>query len=62
MKTMAKTQLPKLDTLSMVTMGVLMALQLVISRFSVGNNFIKVSFTFLIVALIAKWFGPCWGC
>jgi len=61
LKTMAKTQLPKLDTLSMVTMGVLMALQLVVSRFSVGNNFIKVSFTFLIVALIAKWFGPWWG-
>lgn len=61
MKTMAKTQLPKLDTLSMVTMGLLMALQLVISRFSIGNNFIKFSFTFLIVALLAKWFGPWWG-
>jgi len=61
LKTMAKTQLPKLDTLSLVTMGLLMALQLVISRFSVGNSFIKVSFTFLIVALLAKWFGPWWG-
>lgn len=61
MKTMEKTQLPKLDTLSMVTMGLLMALQLVISRFSIGNNFIKFSFTFLIVALLAKWFGPWWG-
>lgn len=61
LKTMAKTQLPKLDTLSMVTMGLLMALQLVISRFSIGNNFIKFSFTFLIVALLAKWFGPWWG-
>lgn len=61
LKTMEKTQLPKLDTLSMVTMGLLMALQLVISRFSIGNNFIKFSFTFLIVALLAKWFGPWWG-
>lgn len=42
-------------------MGLLMALQLVISRFSVGNTFIKFSFTFLIVALIAKWYGPWWG-
>lgn len=42
-------------------MGLLMALQLVISRFSIGNNFIKFSFTFLIVALLAKWFGPWWG-
>lgn len=61
LKTMARTQLPKLDTLSMVTMGLLMALQLVISRFSVGNRFLKFSFTFLIVALLAKWFGPWWG-
>ncbi|AKP65787.1 carbon starvation protein [Levilactobacillus koreensis] len=61
MKTMAKTQLPKLDTLSVVTMGLLMALQLVISRFSIGNTFIKFSFTFLVVALLAKWFGPWWG-
>lgn len=61
MKTMANTRLPKLDTLSVVTMGLLMALQLVISRFSVGNTFIKFSFTFLIVALIAKWYGPWWG-
>ncbi len=61
MKTIARTQLPKLDTLSVVTMGLLMALQLVISRFSIGNNFIKFSFTFLIVALLAKWFGPWWG-
>ncbi|MFC6289285.1 folate family ECF transporter S component [Levilactobacillus angrenensis] len=61
LKTIARTQLPKLDTLSVVTMGLLMALQLVISRFSIGNNFIKFSFTFLIVALLAKWFGPWWG-
>lgn len=61
MKTIARTQLPKLDTLSVVTMGLLMALQLVISRFSIGNNFIKFGFTFLIVALLAKWFGPWWG-
>ncbi|KRN02203.1 hypothetical protein FD13_GL002076 [Levilactobacillus senmaizukei DSM 21775 = NBRC 103853] len=61
MKTMTNTWLPKLDTLSMVTLGMLMALQLVLSRFSVGSNLIKVSFTFLIVALIAKWYGPWWG-
>ncbi|MFC6274970.1 folate family ECF transporter S component [Levilactobacillus tangyuanensis] len=58
---MTNTRLPKLDTLNMVTLGMLMALQLVLSRFSVGSNLIKVSFTFLIVALIAKWYGPWWG-
>ena len=61
MKTMARTQLPKLDTLSMVTMGLLMAVQLVLSRFTIGNQFIRLSFTFLVVALIARWFGPWWG-
>ena len=61
MKTMTRTQLPKLDTLSMVTMGLLMAMQLVLGRFTVGNQFIKFGFTFLVMALIAKWFGPLWG-
>lgn len=58
---MAKTQLPKLDTLSMVTMGLLMAVQLVISRFEIGNQFIKFGFTFLVVVVLAQWFGPWWG-
>lgn len=61
MKTMARTQLPKLDTLSMVTMGLLMAVQLVVSRFTISNQFMRLSFTFLVAALLAKWFGPWWG-
>ncbi|MDT6980683.1 folate family ECF transporter S component [Levilactobacillus zymae] len=61
MKTMVRTQLPKLDTLSMVTMGLLMAVQLVVSRFTISNQFMRLSFTFLVAALLAKWFGPWWG-
>lgn len=61
LKTMVKTQLPKLDTLSMVTMGLLMALQLVVSRFAISNQFLRFSFTFLVAAVLAKWFGPWWG-
>ncbi|MGQ4558915.1 folate family ECF transporter S component [Levilactobacillus hammesii] len=55
------TRLPKLSTLSLVTMGLLMALQLVIKSFSVGPAFLKFSFTFLVAALIARLFGPWWG-
>ncbi|WP_334427150.1 MULTISPECIES: folate family ECF transporter S component [unclassified Levilactobacillus] len=56
-----ESRLPKLSTLSLVTMGLLMALQLVIKSFSVGPAFLKFSFTFLVAALIARLFGPWWG-
>lgn len=58
---MVRLQLPKLNTLSMVTLSLLMAIQLVLGRFTVGNQFIRVGFAFLVMALIAKWFGPLWG-
>lgn len=61
MKTMARLQLPKLNTLSMVTLSFLMAVQLILGRFTVGNQFIRFGFAFLVMALIAKWFGPLWG-
>ena len=61
MKMTVDSRLPKLSTLSLVTMGLLMALQLVIKSFSVGPAFLKFSFTFLVAALIARLFGPWWG-
>ncbi|KRL95823.1 hypothetical protein FD28_GL002051 [Levilactobacillus hammesii DSM 16381] len=61
LKMTVDTRLPKLSTLSLVTMGLLMALQLVIKSFSVGPAFLKFSFTFLVAALIARLFGPWWG-
>nr|WP_232842668.1 folate family ECF transporter S component [Lactobacillus sp. HBUAS51381] len=61
MKMTVESRLPKLSTLSLVTMGLLMALQLVIKSFSVGPAFLKFSFTFLVAALIARLFGPWWG-
>jgi len=61
LKMTVETRLPKLSTLSLVTMGLLMALQLVIKSFSVGPAFLKFSFTFLVAALVARLFGPWWG-
>lgn len=60
MKTLAYG-LPRLRTKQLALLGILMALQLVISRFSLGTATLKVGFTFLIVGIIAKWYGPYWG-
>ena len=53
--------LPRLRTKQLAMLGILIALQLVISRFSLGTATLKVGFTFLIVGMIAKWYGPAWG-
>ncbi|MBM7544085.1 folate family ECF transporter S component [Periweissella beninensis] len=52
---------PKLSVKSMALLGLLTALQLVLSRFSFGPDFLKFSVTFIVVVLIGKWFGPVWG-
>src|SRR5699024_10373806 len=49
------------DVCSSDLLGILIALQLVISRFSLGTATLKVGFTFLIVGMIAKWYGLAWG-
>lgn len=53
---------PKLSIKSIALLGILSALQIVISRFTFGTSFLKIGFTFTIIILIAKWFGPIWGC
>lgn len=60
MKTL-RLRYPKLSTRNIALLGVLSALQLVLSRFTLGTNFLKVGFTFIIIILIAKWFGPIIG-
>lgn len=52
----------KLSTKSIALLGILTALQIILGRFTIGTNFLKVSFTFIIIVLIAKWFGSIWGC
>ncbi|PWG00846.1 folate family ECF transporter S component [Levilactobacillus bambusae] len=51
----------KLSTLQVVTLGILMAAQLILSRLTIGNQYLRFSFTFLVVALMAEWFGPFWA-
>ncbi|MDR3241144.1 MAG: folate family ECF transporter S component [Lactobacillaceae bacterium] len=60
MKTLAFT-FPRLRVQGIALLGVLMALEFVIARFTVGTSFLKISFTFIVIGLIAKWFGPLWG-
>jgi len=51
----------RLNPRAIALLGLLLALQLLIGRFSFGTNFLKVSFGFVIVVVIARWFGPYWG-
>ncbi|MCM0598502.1 folate family ECF transporter S component [Periweissella fabalis] len=52
---------PQLSAKAIALLGTLSALQLVISRFTFGTSFLKIAFTFIIITLIAKWFGPILG-
>lgn len=52
---------PRLNTRSMVFLALLMALELVLARFSVGTDFLKISPAFIATALMGYYFGPWWA-
>lgn len=52
---------PKLDTRQFVLLAMVMALHMVLSRLTVGTNVLQVSFAFVTMSLIAKWYGPLWS-
>jgi ECF transporter S component (folate family) len=60
MKTL-ESYFTRLNPRAVALLGILLALQLLIGRFTVGPNFLKIGFGFIIVAVIAHWFGPYWG-
>lgn len=60
MKTL-ESYFTRLNTRAVALLGILLALQLLIGRFTIGTSFLKVGFGFIIVAIIARWFGPYWG-
>ena len=49
---------PKLTTRNLVYLAMLMAMSLVLGRFSVGNSWIKVSPAFIAVGIMGYYFGP----
>ncbi len=52
--------LPKLDIRQFVVLALLMGLDLALGKLTVGTNVLKVSFVFVAMSLIAKWYGPIW--
>ncbi|EHO51107.1 folate family ECF transporter S component [Lentilactobacillus kisonensis] len=50
----------KLRTLDVVVLGVLMALTLILGRFTVGTEFLRLSFGFVITAIAGYLYGPLW--
>ena len=52
----------RLSTLRTAILGVLMALQLILGRFSFSpTTFFRFSFTFIATVLMAVWVGPIWA-
>lgn len=51
----------KLRVLDIVVLGVLMALALVVGRFTVGTSVIRLSFGFVITAIASYLYGPLWS-
>ncbi|WP_238389060.1 ECF transporter S component [Latilactobacillus sakei] len=51
----------KLDTRRVVLLAVLIALQLVIARFAISLTIYRISFGFIVTALMGWWFGPVWA-
>lgn len=49
---------PKLTTRNLVYLAMLMAMQLVLGRFSVGNDWIKISPSFIATVILGYYFGP----
>ncbi|WP_261806660.1 folate family ECF transporter S component [Lapidilactobacillus luobeiensis] len=55
---MEKTTGHGLSMQRLVFLAVLIAVQLVLGRFSFGTNYLKVTLTFVVAALIGYWYGP----
>ncbi|WP_461219298.1 folate family ECF transporter S component [Lapidilactobacillus salsurivasis] len=55
---MEKTNRHGLSMQRLVFLAALIAIQLILGRFSFGTNFLKVSATFIVSALIGYWYGP----
>lgn len=49
---------PKLSVKNMVYLAMLMAMQLVLARFSVGNSFLRISPSFIATILMGYYLGP----
>lgn len=52
--------LPKLDIRQFVVLALLIALDIALGKLTVGTNVLKISFVFVAMSLIAKWYGPLW--
>lgn len=53
--------LKKLTLQDLVTMGLLIAISLVLQRISFGSNLTKVGLGFIGTVLLGRFFGPVWG-
>lgn len=51
----------KLDTRRVVLLAILVALQLVLARFAIPLVIFRISFGFIVTALMGWWFGPLWA-
>ncbi|WP_429971602.1 folate family ECF transporter S component [Fructilactobacillus sp. Tb1] len=61
MESFKKWGLRPLSVKGISYLAVLMAIEIVLSRLVIGNANVSFTFTFVAVALIARWYGPFWS-
>ncbi|USS86017.1 MULTISPECIES: folate family ECF transporter S component [Fructilactobacillus] len=61
MNFLRKWGLRPLSLKGMTYLAILMAIEIIVGRFVIGSSSVQFSFTFIVIALIAKWYGPFWS-
>jgi ECF transporter S component (folate family) len=51
----------KLSAKRLALLAILMGMEIALGRLTFGPSFLKFGVTFIVVVLIAKWYGPLWG-
>lgn len=61
MNTLERYGVKSLTTNGVTLLGILLAIELILKRFTIGPDVVKVSLVFVVTTLIAYWFGPMWS-
>lgn len=61
MDTLEHYGIKRLTTNGVTLLGILLAIELILKRFTIGPDVVKISLVFVVTTMIAYWFGPMWS-
>ncbi|GLB46861.1 folate ECF transporter [Philodulcilactobacillus myokoensis] len=53
-------KMKKLSVSDVAILGMLIAVNFILSRFTFSSKFLQIDFVFIVTALIGQWYGPIW--